>query len=59
VRDLVAIDEEVVKANEKYYVYSAIDVERNKLILMRVSTATKEIFNKSFIKEVLNYCENN
>lgn len=58
-RDLVAIDEEVVKANEKYYVYSAIDVERNKLILMRVSTATKEIFNKSFIKEVLNYCENN
>ncbi|MBO8180706.1 MAG: IS6 family transposase, partial [Archaeoglobus sp.] len=38
-RNLVAIDETVVKANKKhYYVYAAIDVERNELILMRVYT---------------------
>ena len=36
-RSLVAVDETVVKARrKKYYVYSAIDVERNKIILMRV-----------------------
>ena len=35
-RNLIAIDETAVKANKKrYYVFSAIDVERNELILMR------------------------
>ena len=38
-RYLVTLDERVVKANKKvYYVYSAVDVERNELILMRVYT---------------------
>ena len=58
-RNLVAIDETVVKANKKkYYVYSAVDVERNELILMRVYTTRNYLTTKSFIKEVLNCCEN-
>ena len=58
-RNLVAIDETVVKANKKhYYVYAAIDVERNELILMRVYTTRNYLTTKSFIKEVLEYCEN-
>ena len=36
-RNLIALDETVVKANKKrYYVFSAVDVERNELILMKV-----------------------
>ena len=58
-RNLVAIDETVVKANRKrYYVYSAVDVEKNELILMRVYTTRNYLTTKSFIREVLNYCEN-
>jgi len=58
-RNLVAIDETVVKANKKrYYVYAAIDAERNELILMRVYTTRNFLTTKSFIKEVLEYCEN-
>ena len=58
-RKLIAIDETVVKANgKKYYVYAAIDVERNELILMRVYTTRNYLTTKSFIKEVLEYCEN-
>jgi putative transposase len=56
---MIAIDETVVKANRKcYYVYSAVDVERNELILMRVYTTRNWLVTRSFIKEVLNYCEN-
>ena len=58
-RNLIAIDETVVKANKKkYYVFSAIDVERNELILMRVYTSRNYLTAKSFVKEVLRYCEN-
>ena len=58
-RNLIAIDETVVKANKKkFYVFAAIDVERNELILMRVYTTRNYLTAKSFIKEVLNYCEN-
>ena len=58
-RKRIAIDETVVKANGgKYYVYAAIDVERNELILMRVYTTRNYLTTKSFIKEVLEYCEN-
>ena len=43
-RNLVAIDETIVKANRKrYYVYVAIDAERNELILM--SLQGKESFD--------------
>ena len=58
-RNLVAIDETVVKANKKnYYVYSAVDVVRNELVLMRVYTTRNYLTAKSFLKEVLEYCEN-
>ncbi len=58
-RNLIAIDETVVKANKKrYYVYSAVDVERNELILMRVYTTRNLLTSKSFVKEVLKYCGN-
>ena len=58
-RKLIAIDETVVKANgEKYYVYAAIDVERNELILMRVYPSRNYLTTKLFIMEVLKYCEN-
>ena len=58
-RKLIAIDETVVKANgEKYYVYAAIDVERNELILMRVYPSRNYLTTKLFITEVLKYCEN-
>jgi putative transposase len=58
-RNLIAVDETVVKANEeKYYVYAAIDVERNELILMRVYPSGNYLTTKLFISEVLKYCEN-
>jgi putative transposase len=58
-RKHIAIDETVVKANgKKYYVYAAIDVERNELILMRVYTTRNYLTTKLFITEVLKYCEN-
>ena len=58
-RNLIAIDETVVKANKKcYFVYSAVDVERNEIILMRGYTTRNYLTTKSFVKEVLNYCEN-
>ena len=58
-RKLIAIDETVVKANgKKYYVYAAIDVERNELILMRVYPSRNYLTTKLFITEVLKYCEN-
>ena len=43
---------------KKYYVYSAVDVEGNELILMKVYTTRNYLTAKSFIKEVLNCCEN-
>jgi len=58
-RNLIAIDETIVKANKKrYYVYSAVDVERNELILMKVYTTRNWLVTRSFVKEVLRYCEN-
>ncbi len=55
----IALDETVVKANKKrYYVYAAIDVERNELILMRVYTTRNRLVTGSFVREVPNYCEN-
>ena len=57
-RNLIAIDETVVKARKKYYVYSAVDVERNEPVLMRVYTTRNYLTTKSFVKEVLECCEN-
>ncbi len=58
-RNLVAMDKTIVKANKKhYYVYSAVDVKRNGLILMKVYTTRNYLTTRSFVKEVLKYCEN-
>ena len=58
-RNLIAVDKTAVKANKKkYYVFPAVDVKGNELILMRVYTTRNYLTAKSFIKEVLNYCEN-
>jgi len=58
-RKIVAIDETVVKANgEKYYIYAAIDVDRNELILMKVYPSRNYLTTKLFVLEVLKYCEN-
>ncbi|CAD7771830.1 hypothetical protein FHEFKHOI_01098 [Candidatus Methanoperedenaceae archaeon GB50] len=51
--DSIALDETVVKSNKKaYYVYSAVDVEKNELILMRVYTNRNYLVTMSF-REVL------
>ena len=43
-RNLIVIDETVVKANiKRYFVYSAVDVERNELILMKEYTQQETI----------------
>ena len=56
-RYLIALDETVVKSNKKaYYVYSAVDVEKNELILMRVYTNRNYLVSRSFLKEVLKFC---
>ncbi len=58
-RDIVLVDEIVVKFNGlQYYVYSAIDKERNEVILMRVYITRNYLTSKSFIKETLGFCEN-
>ena len=57
-RNLVALDETVVKANKKrHFVYLAVDVDRKELILMRVYTTRNWLITRSFVKEVLKYCE--
>jgi len=58
-RKTVVIDEIVVKSGKKcYYVHTAVDVERNEIILMKVHTTRNYLTAKSFIKEVLKYCKN-
>ncbi|CAD7774933.1 hypothetical protein FHEFKHOI_01673 [Candidatus Methanoperedenaceae archaeon GB50] len=52
-RYLIALDERVVKANKKsYYVYYAVDVEENELILMKIYTTRNYPVTRSF-REVL------
>ncbi|CAD7773460.1 hypothetical protein AIOGIFDO_01417 [Candidatus Methanoperedenaceae archaeon GB37] len=47
--DSIALDERVVKSNKKvYYVYSAVDVERNELILRGVYTNRNYLVTRSF-----------
>ena len=52
-RDLIAIDETVVKSRKKKYcVYSAVYVEKNELILMRVYTTRNYLTTRSFIRGI-------
>jgi len=48
----------LLKQDKKaYYAYSAVDVERNKLILMKIYTNRNYLVTRSFLKEVLKFCE--
>ena len=43
----------MLKQDKKaYYVYSAVDVERNELILMKIYTTRNYLVTRSFFKEV-------
>ena len=49
----------MLKQDKKaYYVYSAVDVEKNELILMKTYTTRNYPVTRSFLKEVLKFCEN-
>ncbi|MEM3602232.1 MAG: DDE-type integrase/transposase/recombinase [Candidatus Bathyarchaeia archaeon] len=57
-RSFIAVDETCVKVNgEQYWVYSALDIDRNELISMRVYPTRNFLTSESFFKSVLNYCE--
>ncbi|MEM2678014.1 MAG: DDE-type integrase/transposase/recombinase [Thermofilaceae archaeon] len=54
----MAVNETCVKVNgEQYWVYSALDIERNELISVRVYPVRNSLTSKSFFKGVLKYCE--
>jgi len=57
-RRLVALDETCVKVNGlEYWVYAAIDVDRNGILSMRVFPSRNVLATKLFIEEVLKYCD--
>jgi len=59
VRRLIALDETCVKVNGlEYWVYAAVDVDRNEVLSMRVYHQNN-LTTKQFIHEVLNYCIGN
>jgi len=57
-RRLVALDETCVKVNGlEYWVYAAIDVDRNEILSMRVFPSRNALATKLFIEDVLKYCD--
>ena len=57
-RRLVAVDETCVRVNgEQYWVYSALDVERNEVMSMRVYPSRNAFTSESFLKGALRLCE--
>jgi putative transposase len=57
-RRLVALDETCVKVNGlEYWVYAAIDVDRNEILSMRVYPSRSALATKLFIEGVLKYCD--
>jgi putative transposase len=57
-RRLVALDETCVKVNGlEYWVYAAIDVDRNEVLCMRVFPSRNILAAKLFMEEVLKYCD--
>ena len=54
----IAVDETVLKYNgKKCYLFAALDVERNKIIHLKVYPARNALTAYSFLKEVLRMCE--
>ena len=59
-RRLIALDETGIKLNGKqYWVYAAIDIDRNEILVMKVYSTRNILVSRLFIKEVLKYCEGN
>jgi putative transposase len=57
-RRLVALDETCVKVNGlEYWVYAAIDVDKNEVLSMRVFPSRNVLATKLFIEEVLKHCD--
>jgi len=57
-RRLVALDETCVKVNSlEYWVYAAIDVDRNEVLSMRVFPSRNVLATKLFVEDVLKYCD--
>jgi putative transposase len=55
-RRLVALDETCVKVNGlEYWVYAAIDVDRNEILSMRVFPSRNSLATKLFIEDVLKH----
>jgi putative transposase len=57
-RRLVALDETCVKVNGlEYWVYAAIDVDRNEVLSVRVFPSRNALATKLFVEDVLKYCD--
>ena len=41
----------------EYWVYAALDVDRNEILSMRVYPSRNLLATRQFIREVLNYCD--
>jgi len=58
-RRTVALDETVIKVNgRQFYLYAALDVERNEIVWMRVYSHRNSLTTLHFVKTVLKYCRN-
>jgi putative transposase len=54
----VALDEACVKVNGlEYWVYAAMDVDRNEVLSIRVFPSRNALATKLFVEEVLRYCD--
>jgi putative transposase len=57
-KGLVALDETCVKVNGlEYWVYAAIDVDRNEILPMRVFPSRNALATKLFVEDALKYCD--
>jgi putative transposase len=57
-RRLVALDETYVKVNGlEYWVYAAIDVDRNEVLTMRVFPSRNVLATRLFVEDVLKHCD--
>jgi transposase-like protein len=57
-RKLVEIDDVSIRLNSgEYHIYTAIDVEKNEIFLMRVYPTRDTLTTKLFLAEVLRFCK--
>ena len=57
-RETIALDETVIKVNGKqFYLYAALDVERNEIVWIRVYSHRNYLTTLSFVRNVLKFCK--